>query len=105
MLIAFNCCACGCLSLPAYLALLCGNGCGQVRRRDENAEALAPDDDALIILQIDAGRDRIALAALEGAQTSEIDEHHILRSRRGYDVAGLIVRGGADACATWSEAE
>ena len=77
-----QCCASGCLSPAGCQASPCGNGCGQVRWRDENAEALAPDDRALIVLQIDAGWDRIALTALEGAQATEIDEHDVLQVRR-----------------------
>src|ERR1044072_153706 len=48
-----------------------------IRRRERHAELPAPDDDALVVRQIDAGRDRITLAALEGAQAAEIDEHRI----------------------------
>ena len=59
---------------------------GQVGWRDQNAELLAPDDHALIVLQIDAGRDRIALAALECAQAAEVDEHHV------FDVGGRADR-------------
>ena len=69
------------LVAPNYQSSPCGNGCGQVRRWYENAEALAPDNHALIVLQIDAGRDGISLATLEGPQTSEIDEHDVLQVR------------------------
>src|SRR5215510_1602722 len=47
----------------------------QVRRRNQHAERLAPDDDARIVLEIDARGNRVALAALEGAQPPEI---HVL---------------------------
>jgi len=67
---------------PNYRSSPCGNGCRQIRRRDENAEALAPDDHALIILQVNTGRDRIALTAFEGAQAPEIDEHCVLQVGR-----------------------
>jgi hypothetical protein len=63
----------------------CGHDRRQIGRRDENAQALAPDDYAPIVLQVDARWDRIALAALEGAQTSEIDEHHIFQIERCAD--------------------
>src|SRR6266542_2027701 len=39
----------------------------QIGRRDQHAEALAPDHDGGIVLETDAGRDRIALAALARA--------------------------------------
>src|SRR6266508_1217444 len=73
----------------------------QIGRRDQHAEALAPDHHAGIVLEIDAGRDRIALAALERAQAAEIDIHQLLdviraadvRLRREEDVEG---RSGPD---------
>ena len=61
---------------------------GQIRRRDQHAELPAPDDYALVVLQVDAGRDGIALAALEGAQAAEIDEHRLAEIRALAD-AGL----------------
>src|SRR5258708_6191601 len=45
----------------------------QVRRRDQHAEGLAPDDDARIVRESVAGWNRVALAAMEGAQAPEID--------------------------------
>ncbi len=33
--------------------------------------------DALVLGQVDARRDRVALAALEGAQAAEVDEHRV----------------------------
>src|SRR5262245_39632542 len=57
----------------------------QIRRRDQHAEALAPDDHARVFREIDARRDRIALAALERAQPAEIDEHDVLHVGRGAD--------------------
>src|SRR6266850_7295456 len=49
----------------------------QIGRRNQHAELAAPDDDALIVLQVDARRDGVALAAFEGAQAPEIDEHRV----------------------------
>ena len=66
----------------AETASPCGYCSGQIGWRDEHAEALAPDDHALVVLWIDARRDWIALTALEGAQTTEIDEHCVLKVRR-----------------------
>src|SRR5262245_9792599 len=48
----------------------------EIGRRDQHAEALAPDDHARIILEIDAGRYGVALAALECTQPPEVDIHH-----------------------------
>src|SRR5919108_5798445 len=62
-----------------------GHRCSQVSWRNENTEALAPDDHAVIVLRTDAGRDRIALAALEGAQAAEVDEHHVFQVGRCVD--------------------
>src|SRR5262245_20129640 len=56
----------------------------QVRRRDQHAEGLAPDDDAGIVLEIDAGGNRVALTALEGAQAPKV-----------YMVDALQLRGTA----------
>src|SRR5262245_30950462 len=49
----------------------------QIRGRDQHGELLAPDDHALIVLQIDARRNGVTLAALERAQPAKIDEHRI----------------------------
>src|ERR1043166_4831626 len=51
------------------------HGGAQIGRRYQHAESFAPDDHALVFAQIDARRNRIALAPLEGAQAAEIDEH------------------------------
>src|SRR5262245_27361505 len=66
----------------AETASPCGYCSGQIGWRDEHTEALAPDDHALVVLRIDARGDWIALTALEGAQTTEIDEHRVLKVRR-----------------------
>src|SRR5437773_12347025 len=57
----------------------------QIGRRNQHPEGLAPDDDARIVVEVDAGWDRIALAALEGAQAAEVDEHLLLQVRVGAD--------------------
>src|SRR5437016_874761 len=57
----------------------------QIGRRDQYPEGLTPDDNARIVLEIDARGDRIALTALEGAQAAEIDEHLLLEVRVGTD--------------------
>src|SRR5258705_8681502 len=57
----------------------------QVRRRDQHAEGLAPDDDARIVLEVDAGGDRVALAALECAQAPEIHVLDALQIGRAAD--------------------
>src|SRR5215216_5524940 len=49
----------------------------EVGRRDQHAEALAPDHHARVALEVDAGGNRVALAALEGTQAAEIDIHQI----------------------------
>src|SRR3954454_1414624 len=57
----------------------------QVRRRDQHAEDLAPDDDARIVLEIDPGGNRVALAALKGAQPPEINVLHSVQVCRAAD--------------------
>src|SRR5256885_7979688 len=49
----------------------------QIGWRDQHAEALAPDDHALVSLQVHPGGNGVALASLERAQAAEIDEHGI----------------------------
>src|SRR5882672_9799430 len=57
----------------------------QIGRRDQHPEGLAPDDDARIVLEIDAGGDRVALTALEGAQPPEINVLDALQVCRAAD--------------------
>src|SRR5690606_22039608 len=59
-------------------------GLQQLRRRDQHAELLAPDHDVRIPGEIDTVRQVVVLAALEGAQPSEVDEHRLrdIRIRR-----------------------
>ena len=44
-------------------------------RRDEDSEVFAPDDDAGVVREVDAGRDGKDLAPLESPQSAEIDAH------------------------------
>src|SRR5262249_31596805 len=55
--------------------LTCGR---QVGRRNEDAEALAPDHHARVILKIETAGNGVALAALERPQAAEIDIHQVL---------------------------
>src|SRR5262249_7196495 len=59
----------------------------KVGRRDQHRELLAPDDHALEFPKIEARRDGVALAALEGAQAAEVDEHLAREIARGLDRA------------------
>ena len=52
-----------------------GNLARQVGGRDQHRELLAPDDDALELREVEAGGNGVALAALEGAQPPQVDEH------------------------------
>src|ERR1700730_3294594 len=50
----------------------------EIGGRDQHRKALAPDYDARVLAEIDTDRNRVALAALEGAQAAEIDVHRLL---------------------------
>ena len=50
---------------------------GEVRRRNQNIELFAPDDDALERSEVGSLRDAIVLAAFEGAKAAEVDAHLI----------------------------
>src|SRR5262245_5540995 len=57
----------------------------QVRRRDQHAKCLTPDDHTRIVVEVDAGGDGITLASFEGAQAPEIDVLYTLKIGRGAD--------------------
>ena len=50
----------------------------QLRRRNQNPELLAPDRHMAVGLEVDAVGDIEILAALEGAEAAEVDEHGLV---------------------------